>query len=55
MDCLPGSSIHEILQTRILEWVAISFSREYTQPRDGTLDSYIGRKIIYHQVTSETH
>ena len=28
MDCgLPGSSIHGILQTRILEWVAISFSR----------------------------
>ena len=28
MDCsLPGSSIHEILQARILEWVAISFSR----------------------------
>ena len=29
MDCgLPGSSIHRILQARILEWVAISFSRE---------------------------
>ena len=29
MDCsLPGSSVHEILQARILEWVAISFSRE---------------------------
>ena len=28
MDCsLPGSSVHEILQSRILEWVAISFSR----------------------------
>ena len=27
MDCnLPGSSVHEILQARILEWVAISFS-----------------------------
>ena len=26
MDCnLPGSSVHEILQARILEWVAISF------------------------------
>ena len=24
---LPGSSVHEILQARILEWVAISFSR----------------------------
>ena len=37
MDCsLPGSSIHEILQTRILEWVAISFSRGSSQPRDWT-------------------
>ena len=28
MDCsLPGSSVHEILQARILEWVAISFSK----------------------------
>ena len=28
MDCsLPGSSVHEILQERILEWVAISYSR----------------------------
>ena len=28
MDCSPpGSSVHEILQVRILEWVAISFSR----------------------------
>ena len=32
MDCsLPGSSVHEILQARILEWVAISFSCNYNQ------------------------
>ena len=32
MDCsLPGSSIHGIFQTRVLEWVAISFSKEYTE------------------------
>ena len=37
MDCsLPGSTVHEILQARILEWVAISFSRGSSQPRDGT-------------------
>ena len=31
MDCSPpGSSVHEILQARILEWVAISFSRDQT-------------------------
>ena len=37
MDCsLPGSSVHEILQARILEWIAISFSRESSRPRDRT-------------------
>ena len=40
MDCsLPGSSIHGILQARILEWVAIPFSRASSQPRDQTLVS----------------
>ena len=35
MDCiLPGSSVHEISQARILEWVAISFFRGSSQPRD---------------------
>ena len=35
MHCsLPGSSVHGILQARILEWVAISFSRGSSQPRD---------------------
>ena len=35
MDCsLPGSSIRGIFQARILEWVAISFSKESSQPRD---------------------
>ena len=34
MDCsLPGSSVPGILQARILEWVAVSFSRESSQPR----------------------
>ena len=34
MDCSPpGSSVHGILQARILEWVAIPFSRGYSQPR----------------------
>ena len=30
----PGFPIHGILQARILEWVAISFSRGSSQPRD---------------------
>ena len=35
MDCsLPGSSVHGILQARILEWVAIPFSRVPSWPRD---------------------
>ena len=33
VDCsLPGSSVHGILQARILEWVAISFSRDLPNP-----------------------
>ena len=37
MDCsLPGSSIHGILQGRILEWVAISLFRGSSRPRNGT-------------------
>ena len=35
MDCSPpGSSVHEILQARISEWVAISFSRGSSPPKD---------------------
>ena len=47
MDCsLPGSSLHGILQTRVLEWVAISFSRGSSQPRDWTWVSCIpGRRF----------
>ena len=42
MDCsLPGPSVHEILQTRILEWVAIPFSRGSSQPRDRIQVSHI--------------
>ena len=37
MDCIPpGSSVHGISQARILEWVAILFSKESSQPRDQT-------------------
>ena len=37
MDCsLPGSSVRRILQVRVLQWVAIPFSRESSQPRDQT-------------------
>ena len=33
---LPGSSVHGILKARIVEWVAISFSRGSSQSRDRT-------------------
>ena len=42
MDCgLPGSSVHGIFQARVLEWIAISFSRGSSQPRDWTRVSCI--------------
>ena len=48
----PGSSVHGILQARILEWVAISFSRGSSQPgspalQAGALSSKPPRKAIY--------
>ena len=49
MNCsLPGSSVHGILQARILEWVAISSSRGPSQPRDQTQVSLYFRQILYH-------
>ena len=36
---LPGSSVHGILQERILEWVAIPFSKESPRPRDRSCNS----------------
>ena len=49
MDCsLPDSSVHGIFQARILEWVAISFSRGSSQPRDRTQVSCIaGRHFTF--------
>ena len=49
----PGSSVHRILQARILEWVAISFSRGSSWPKDQTQVSYSGRQILYRWVTWE--
>ena len=51
VDCsLPGSSVHGIFQTGILEWVSISFSRGSSPPRGWTsvsCVSCIGRRILY--------
>ena len=42
IDCsLPGSSVHGIFQAIVLEWIAISFSRGSSRPRDRTQVSHI--------------
>ena len=52
MNCgPPGSSVHGILQARILKWVAIASSRGSSWPRDQThisCGSCTGRRILYH-------
>ena len=42
----PGSSVHGILQARTLEWVAISFSRGSSQPRDQAWVSCIAGRFL---------
>ena len=49
----PGSSVHGILQARILEWVAIPFSRGSSQPRDQTLVSCIAGRFFTIWATRE--
>ena len=47
MDCSPpGSSVHRISQARILEWVASSFSKGSSQPRDQTSVSHIAGRFF---------
>ena len=47
MDCTPpGSSVHGILQARILEWVAMPFSRVCSQPKDRTHLSFISLPLV---------
>ena len=49
MDCGSlGSSVHEISQAKILEWVDTFFFRESSWTRDQTYISCIGRQILYH-------
>ena len=42
----PGSSVHGILQARILEWVAFPFSRRSSQPRDWTQVTCIAGRLF---------
>ena len=54
IDCsLAGSSIHRIFQERVLEWVAISFSRGSSQPRDQTQVSRIAGRCRTVSATRE--
>ena len=50
---LPGSSVHGILQARILKWVAISFFRGSSQLRDRTWASCIGGRFFTDQATGK--
>ena len=48
--CLPGFSLHGILQARVLEWVAMPYSRRASQPRDQTCISCVScivRWVVY--------
>ena len=53
-DCsLPGSSVHETFQARIQEWVAISFSRQSSQPRDWTqVSTFIVHTSIFGHISA---
>ena len=50
---LPGSSVHGIFQARVLEWVAISFSRRSTQARDRTWVSHFAGRCFTVWATRE--
>ena len=54
MDCSPsGSSVHGILQARILEWVTMPSSRGSSQPRDQTQVSHIAGRFCTVWATRE--
>ena len=52
---LPGSAVLRIFQARVLEWVAISFSRRSSQPRDQTQVSHIVGRRLTMWATREEH
>ena len=56
VDCtLPGSSVHGILQARILKWVAIPFSRRSSWSKDWTQVSWIAVWFFIVWTTREIH
>ena len=55
-DCTPpDSSVYGTFHARILEWVAISSSRESSQTRDRTWVFCFGTRILYHWATWKSH
>ena len=55
MDCSPTvSSVHEILHAKVLEWVAISFSRGSSQPKDWAQVSCIAGRFFTNWINRET-
>ena len=48
LHSLPSSSVYGVFKARILECIAISYSRRSSWFRDGTCVSCIGRRILYH-------
>ena len=56
MNCsLPGFSAREILQARLLGWIAIPFSKGSSRPRDQTQVSHIAGRFFTIWVTKEVH
>ena len=56
MDCSPpGSFVHRILQARILEWFAISFSKGSSGPRDWIWVSCIAGRFFTNWAIREAH
>ena len=51
----PGSSVRGKLQARILEWVATSFSRRSSRPRDRTLVSHIAVRFLPSEPQGKSH
>ena len=56
IDCsLPGSSVHGIFQAHVLEWVAISFARGFSWPRDRTWVSRMAARHFTVRATREAN
>ena len=49
------TSVCEILQARIQEWIAMPFSRGSSRPRDRTHVSCVGRQVLYPWATGGAH